>query len=349
MATNNCHCMEAEPTQYTYPAIEQPHDPALIELRRNLGMGSFLKNLPASLKLVYTEQKNERLGKCIYYTITQLLGITHEPVQLKIIEDEDWLNNITLINYFNNTVNPQLGDLAVYYHHANNKQPLHFGIVTGFNPTTNTPIITSKWGTMPYVFQHELFAIPLIYGDVVQFFTLKNQYHQPGKKTIMLKELQSAIAQSDTDTKIMFILQVAMLQFASGKDIEKLSSTLRLNKQLSIPGKVLFILKAYPGFNVDVYNSSDHHTLLMLAALRGDHGMVNMFLTFGADVNKQDKNGNTALILASQNGFDNVVRLLLAHGADQTIQNNNGDTAASISQRRKQTQISEPLTSTKEL
>ena len=289
---------------------EQPYSPTLIELRRNLGAGSFLKNLPASVKLVYTEQNNQRLGKCIYYTITQILGITGEPVQLKIIEDEDWLNNITLINYFDQTENPQPADLAVYSLNTVNKNPLHFGIVTGFNAIDNTPIITSKWGTMPHIFEHELFAIPLIYGNAVQFFTLKNKYQQDGKKTILIKELQTAIEKSENNKKLLFILQLALLQFASGKDIGPLSTQLRLNKQLSISGKAWFLLKAYPGLDINTYNRTHHQTPLMLAAARGDYAMTNIFLTFGADPNKQDKDGNTALILAAKNGFHDVVELL---------------------------------------
>lgn len=334
---NNCLCMEPEeslPAQ----ATEQPYDPELMELRKNLGAGSFLKTLPASIRLVYKEQNNERFGKCIYYTITQILEITGKPALLRIIEDEDWLNNITLINYFNPTAQPQLGDLAVYCSDVTNKQPLHFGIVTGFKPLDNTPIITSKWGTMPYIFEHELFAIPLLYGNAVQFFTLKNKYRQGGKKTILIKELQSAIEKSETNKKILFIVQMALLQFASGNDIGALNSHLHLNKQLSISGKALFLIKAYPGLDINIYNRN-HQTPLILAAIRGDYAMTNMFLSFGANINKQDKDGNTALMLAAQNGFDAVVKLLLAYGANQTIKNNNGETALNISERLYQNKI----------
>jgi len=323
---------------------EQPYNPTLTELRKSLGAGSFLKNLPSSVRLVHTEQNNQRFGKCIYYTITHILGITGEPTLLKIIEDEDWLNNITLINYFDQTENPQLGDLAVYSLNTNNKNPLHFGIVTGFNPVDNTPIITSKWGTTPHIFEHELFAIPLIYGNMVQFFTLKSKYQQDGKKKILTKELQTAIEKSENNKKIMFILQLALLQFANGKDIGELSTQLRLNKQLSISGKAWFLLKSYPGLDINTSNRTHHYTSLMLAAMRGDYTMTTMFLTLGADINKQDKDGNTALMLAAKNGFFNVVELLLAYGANQTLQNNNGETALSIAESHNQNEIIELLT-----
>lgn len=63
------------------------------------------------------------------------------------------------------------------------------------------------------------------------------------------------------------------------------------------------------------------------------HGIENMLVAAGADVNLQDHNGFTALMYAVGAGRVSIVKLLLAAGALPNIVNANGDTALHIACR----------------
>ncbi len=286
--------------------LQQPNDPLLTEIRKNLGKGIFTDKVP---KIVYQEKFNDRLGKCLHYALTNILEITDNPGLLKIINTADWLNNLNLLQYFEQTDHPQKNDLVVYYADDTTHEPLHFGVVTGFNPHNNEPIVTSKWGFRPEIFEHELFAVPFIYGTTVRFFTLKNKYQQVGKKTTLINKLHQAINTSEISQKSFFLLQFALLQLASGNDIANIEKALHVNKQLSPVGKMLFILKEYPGIDINTHNKSGK-TVLMLAAQRNDYKMVELLLRFNADVHKKDNDSNTALMITTD---ENIINLLQQH------------------------------------
>src|SRR5205823_4919918 len=112
----------------------------------------------------------------------------------------------------------------VYYANAIADGPLHFGIVAGFNPEKNEPLIISKWGIRPEIFEHELFAVPLMYGNTIKFFRLKSEYMQPGAKATLIKKIQQSINLSELSQKSFFLLQFALLQLASGKDISNIET-----------------------------------------------------------------------------------------------------------------------------
>lgn len=54
------------------------------------------------------------------------------------------------------------------------------------------------------------------------------------------------------------------------------------------------------------------------AVMRGDAAAVRVLLTYGADVNKTDKDGDTPLSEAASNNHAEIVKILLAHGATPT-------------------------------
>lgn len=66
----------------------------------------------------------------------------------------------------------------------------------------------------------------------------------------------------------------------------------------------------------------------MLAAQKGDAKIVETLIKNGADVNiTNSKNGATALIIAANDGHVKVVEVLLKNNADVNIKAGNGMTA----------------------
>jgi ankyrin repeat protein len=104
-----------------------------------------------------------------------------------------------------------------------------------------------------------------------------------------------------------------LVYLAGGKDVSSLEKYIHLNKLLSSDGKVWFLLKEYPGLDVNTHNKFNR-TALMLAAQSGNYKIVERLLQFGADVNKKDNNGNTALSLTTDK---NIAALLMKYGAQE--------------------------------
>lgn len=80
-------------------------------------------------------------------------------------------------------------------------------------------------------------------------------------------------------------------------------------------------------------------TLLMSAAAGGQVGIVSTLTYHGADIDKQDSNGDTALMLASMqclrgygshDGQDACIRYLLQRGARRDLMNKDGKTAETV-------------------
>ena len=79
--------------------------------------------------------------------------------------------------------------------------------------------------------------------------------------------------------------------------------------------------------NINIKND-DGSTSLMICACTGQYSeIVELLISYGADINATDKNGWTALMFASQNGYVESVKILLQYNADVNIQNKDRMTA----------------------
>ena len=77
-------------------------------------------------------------------------------------------------------------------------------------------------------------------------------------------------------------------------------------------------------------------TMLMLAAVRGHLPLVELLVSRGADVNKQEFSGFTALMLGCMDNNPDIVAHLLRAGARTDVRNREGNTVlelATIMQR----------------
>ena len=84
------------------------------------------------------------------------------------------------------------------------------------------------------------------------------------------------------------------------------------------------------GADIDKQNNNGN-TALILASLDNYVEIVELLLNAGADIDKQNNKGNTALFYASKDNNIEIVKLLLNADADIDKQNNNGDTALILS------------------
>ena len=82
--------------------------------------------------------------------------------------------------------------------------------------------------------------------------------------------------------------------------------------------------------NVEQLDPVLGHTPLVMAALLGQTGMVDLLIRSGADVNGRTRDGNTPLHHAAFFGHAEAAELLLNSGADRDVQNNFSQTPIEV-------------------
>ncbi|MBA3954477.1 ankyrin repeat domain-containing protein [Candidatus Dependentiae bacterium] len=87
------------------------------------------------------------------------------------------------------------------------------------------------------------------------------------------------------------------------------------------------------GSNVNVKNRTGQ-TILHIAIMRGDKGLVQRIISLGTYINMQDRAGCTPLMIAARNGYKDIVELLLSLGAHPMLRMNDGKTAFDLAQPR---------------
>lgn len=92
------------------------------------------------------------------------------------------------------------------------------------------------------------------------------------------------------------------------------------------------------GANPDLRDHCTHGrgwTALMYAASLGQMAIAHLLLSYGADVNESDRDGQTSLIIAANAGHTAMVLLLIEAGADTSGQDHYGNTALSYARNAK--------------
>jgi hypothetical protein len=131
----------------------------------------FLAEELEALNNIWVINYRERTSSiCFIYALSILLSISESMItrscflaRMHIVE---YVNDMVMSKAFVETQEPKEGDLVLY---ENQSSYQHAGIYRGEN------IVESKWGEIPYIWKHSLFAVPTAYGDHVRYFKVSDR------------------------------------------------------------------------------------------------------------------------------------------------------------------------------
>ncbi len=188
----------------------------------------------------------------------------------------------------------------------NNFQSLHFGVVIDIDPL----IVRSKNGMHRQIMNHSLEYIRSSYGTHAFFFNLKKQY----KNNISLLHddlKQSIICHRDEIAAEFRHLENMLLQIAQGNyflygNMYELFIYTIINTE---PYETVMNILKRTSTNIDAL-SKNKETPLMLAAQRGDLGLVKILIQHYANTELKNSENKTALMLAQENNATDVTNFL---------------------------------------
>lgn len=127
-----------------------------------------------------TEQ--EQKGVCFNYAIQQITGCITTDLHNNVY------CNLPLnpAKYFEQTYQPQENDLAIYVNEYTNEIQ-HFARVITNN------LFESKWGSNKEILQHEPFNVPMMYGEIISFWTLKTEFTTTEGKQKLIQSIEQDI------------------------------------------------------------------------------------------------------------------------------------------------------------
>lgn len=133
------------------------------------------------LKLKKLSEADKRISSLEY--ITRILGPQLESISgltvEELIKQFCAYGQYYLLECFFEPIDlPQNGDLVIYQGTEDSRP--HYGIFRESSPNWNSPsggTVESKWEWWgsPYVFQHDIFFVPPIYGNVAKFYRVKSE------------------------------------------------------------------------------------------------------------------------------------------------------------------------------
>jgi hypothetical protein len=298
-----------------FPPLHYMADNFHNHLRKNMSDMSVKQIIKEYSEIVPIKnfESHERHGRCGDWAFQQII----KADSLQISTTDDWIDLfITKHRYFKQTKKPKPNDLALYVSNPIKFNIKHFAIVVGGTS------LMSKWGTNPYILEHQPFHVPKAYGNYVYFFTLTKKYKK-NRKNILLANIKKDINRSPSIITRFLYHQRVLLMLADGKKKDLLAFEKQvisdyqicthLQRYLKTKNPffiVRYLLEIAPWISVNI-QTEQQETPLMLAAKRGDLEMVKLFVRYGANIYVNDKNGNNVTWQALDNKNYEVFNYLL--------------------------------------
>ncbi|HLJ31166.1 MAG TPA: ankyrin repeat domain-containing protein [Candidatus Babeliales bacterium] len=258
-----------------------------------------------SIEILEKQLKGQRLGVCHNYAFSEKLDLKGQiPVTLPIVGQDDWHYALKFTEKYCEEVSiPQAGDFVTYYADNDIFIPTEsigndgtIDIVTKDHKTYSTILHTglvhsdgmvkSKWGRYPEVVLHPTFHTPESYGRHVKYFRLTQPVHK------VIEDIKKTISQCNYN-EVCTEYNNELVKYAEESDNENIWD----------------IWQRCMCTNVEASNEEDQ-SLLMIGAKKNNYLLVKTAIQHGANIKKQDKNGQTALDLAKKNNNLNIVNKL---------------------------------------
>jgi hypothetical protein len=312
-------------------------DPLRLKLSTNSVTPPYLNNdgttVDPSIQILEYIPEGERYGVCHNYAISKTIGLLGKiPETFSIQGCDDWYTDFNFLNdYCEKITQPQKGDFVIYKSSISD-QILHTGLVYDYDKD----LVESKWGIRKHVLIHSTFSVPLGYGDRIEYYRpIKSNneiikdihrkiddlrhfsYINPNYHPIMINTKER-----DTDKKnwILGTMDKKMDCVVTTSD-GKLYDQRCINTEEYIDRCM--------DFDINISLNQDDETPIIFTAKHDSFDLAKLLITYKANINHQDKNGNTALIVAAkQNHLKTRLLLLEQKNCNKKLRDNEGNKAS---------------------
>lgn len=154
--------------------------------------------------------------RCFQHALAQTTGLYSIKITrgfyLKptLYSGDNFSTNITIENYFEQTISPKKNDLVIYTTDQHNRTINHCAIVY------DNHTVESKWGEYPYILRHGLFETCTFYEKAAGFFTLKKEYAtKKGKQLLRQTMKKELLAKEVMKFYAVIIMEVLLNRYAN--------------------------------------------------------------------------------------------------------------------------------------
>ena len=312
---------------HTPGALYNPHE--AYSLNKDLENGYWNQDgstKDPSIKILEQVPEGERYGECHNYALSKALGLKGKiPEELPLFGCSDWWDDEInfLRDYCEKTDKPKPGDIARYTKWSwdtLSTRTTHTALVYDYE----NDLVESKWWIWNDVLIHPTHTLPESWLGDVEYYTIVIPQDE------IIKDIKRKLSEQNHFTqkvqKERTTLHNWLIDLSNGKENERI----RFKGQRSADPSVQIATALKQCMLIDINTTNeDAQSPLMLAAKHNKSDIVKTLLTYKANPNLQDKDGNTALILASKNNSTATIALLHAHAlCNRKLRDNSGNKAS---------------------
>ncbi|KAJ5639244.1 uncharacterized protein N7484_007106 [Penicillium longicatenatum] len=252
--------------------------------------------------------------------------LVHSSVRQYLIGSEDMDSELMNTKFTLEEAERKMADIAITY--------LNYGV---FETQISTRVNkTLQVDSAPAKIVESVFEVPNVVRDLAM--SLLKLRKTPGF------DLGKTLEQLRPRHESISVQKFCFLSYAKSNCLHHAVSTLRHLKQAMSPEIENLLLRLLGGTMLDI-NTSDGHTLLLLAAEKGIESILMVLLQSGKiDPNSADQSGQTPLFLAAASGHEAIVTYILGISTvDTNLSSKNRQNALHVAIQRKHNSVAEIL------